>query len=281
MAYHLTRKWSKERILTEYLNTVYFGNGAYGIEAAARTYFGADPNHEGCGTPKRDVRQGAHAGRGRAARGDHRVAERLRPRRPPGRRQAPARRRAQEDARPGAHHAAQYHDALAAADRTTSSRRRGSTPGRAPSTSSPGSARASSTRSARRRRSRATCACAPRSTSSCSRPPSRPSTTTCPGPAARPRRWSCIDNKTAQVRAMVGGRDYQKSPFNLATQGQRQPGSSIKPFILAEALRQGIAPGAVYPSRKRYFRVPRAAASSSWSTTSRTSTPASRRSPTR
>ncbi len=45
MAYHLTRKWSKERILTEYLNTVYFGNGAYGIEAAARTYFSADPNH--------------------------------------------------------------------------------------------------------------------------------------------------------------------------------------------------------------------------------------------
>ncbi|MDX6728757.1 MAG: penicillin-binding protein [Baekduia sp.] len=50
MAYHLTRKWSKERILTEYLNTVYFGNGAYGIEAAARTYFSADPNHLGCGT---------------------------------------------------------------------------------------------------------------------------------------------------------------------------------------------------------------------------------------
>ncbi len=41
----------KERILTEYLNTVYFGNGAYGIEAAARTYFSADPNHKGCGTP--------------------------------------------------------------------------------------------------------------------------------------------------------------------------------------------------------------------------------------
>ena len=54
---------------------------------------------------------------------------------------------------------------------------------------------------------------------------------------------------------MVGGRDYDKAPFNLATQGQRQPGSSIKPFILAEALRQGIGPGAVFPSRKRYFRV--------------------------
>jgi penicillin-binding protein 1A len=64
-----------------------------------------------------------------------------------------------------------------------------------------------------------------------------------------------IDNKTGEVRAMIGGRDYDKAPFNLATQGQRQPGSSIKPFILAEALRQGIGPGAVFPSRKRFFRV--------------------------
>jgi len=64
-----------------------------------------------------------------------------------------------------------------------------------------------------------------------------------------------IDNQTGEVRAMIGGRDYDKAPFNLATQGQRQPGSSIKPFILAEALRQGIGPGAVFPSRKRFFRV--------------------------
>ena len=47
LAYHLTRKWSKESILRNYLNTIYFGNGAYGIEAAARTYFRA--NHPGCG----------------------------------------------------------------------------------------------------------------------------------------------------------------------------------------------------------------------------------------
>src|SRR5215218_4240659 len=46
LAYHLTRKWSKEQILRNYLNTIYFGNGAYGIEAAARTYFQA--NHPGC-----------------------------------------------------------------------------------------------------------------------------------------------------------------------------------------------------------------------------------------
>ena len=36
LAYQITRKWSKERILRNYLNTIYFGNGAYGIESAAR-----------------------------------------------------------------------------------------------------------------------------------------------------------------------------------------------------------------------------------------------------
>ena len=49
LAYQITRKWSKERILRNYLNTIYFGNGAYGIESAARTYFGFD--HPGCGEP--------------------------------------------------------------------------------------------------------------------------------------------------------------------------------------------------------------------------------------
>jgi penicillin-binding protein 1A len=39
LATKLDRKWSKERILTTYLNQVYYGNHAYGIEAAARTYF--------------------------------------------------------------------------------------------------------------------------------------------------------------------------------------------------------------------------------------------------
>jgi penicillin-binding protein 1A len=65
-----------------------------------------------------------------------------------------------------------------------------------------------------------------------------------------------IDNDTGQVRAMIGGRDYRKAPFNLATQGQRQPGSAFKPFILASALKAGIGPGSVWPSRKRVFSVP-------------------------
>ncbi|MGH7293146.1 MAG: transglycosylase domain-containing protein, partial [Myxococcota bacterium] len=40
LAYKLDKHWSKSKILTEYLNTIYFGEGAYGIEAAAQTYFG-------------------------------------------------------------------------------------------------------------------------------------------------------------------------------------------------------------------------------------------------
>ncbi|HEY5099562.1 MAG TPA: PBP1A family penicillin-binding protein [Gaiellaceae bacterium] len=40
LAWQLEQKWSKDEILTAYLNTIYFGNGAYGVERAARTYFG-------------------------------------------------------------------------------------------------------------------------------------------------------------------------------------------------------------------------------------------------
>ena len=40
LAYHLTHRWKKNKILTEYLNSIYFGNGAYGVESAARVYFG-------------------------------------------------------------------------------------------------------------------------------------------------------------------------------------------------------------------------------------------------
>ena len=39
LAWQLEQKWSKDRILTAYLNTIYFGNGAYGIQQASETYF--------------------------------------------------------------------------------------------------------------------------------------------------------------------------------------------------------------------------------------------------
>ena len=51
-----------------------------------------------------------------------------------------------------------------------------------------------------------------------------------------------IDNATGQVRAMVGGYNYYKDPYNLAVQGERQPGSSFKVFDLAAALLDGYGP---------------------------------------
>ena len=39
LAWQLEQKWTKDRILTAYLNTVYFGNGAYGVEQASKIYF--------------------------------------------------------------------------------------------------------------------------------------------------------------------------------------------------------------------------------------------------
>ena len=47
---------------------------------------------------------------------------------------------------------------------------------------------------------------------------------------------------------MVGGRNYHRSQFNLATQGERQPGSAFKPFVLATALQSGIAPSTTFVS---------------------------------
>ena len=57
-----------------------------------------------------------------------------------------------------------------------------------------------------------------------------------------------IDAHTGQVVAMVGGRNYHQSQFNLAAQGERQPGSSFKPFVLAAALRDGVAPSTTFVS---------------------------------
>jgi penicillin-binding protein 1A len=65
-----------------------------------------------------------------------------------------------------------------------------------------------------------------------------------------------IDNRTGEVRAMVGGSDYAQQPFNLATQGQRQPGSTFKPFVLTAALESGISAESVWSSRPKQFPVP-------------------------
>ena len=54
-----------------------------------------------------------------------------------------------------------------------------------------------------------------------------------------------MDVHTGRVIAMQGGFSYQHSVFNRATQGQRQPGSSFKPFVYAAALDSGYTPATI------------------------------------
>ena len=72
-----------------------------------------------------------------------------------------------------------------------------------------------------------------------------------PNPATDPSGAVVVlDPRDGFVRALVGGRDFfgpePEAKFDLATQGMRQTGSSFKPIVLAEALAQGISPEKVY-----------------------------------
>ncbi|HEY7497910.1 MAG TPA: PBP1A family penicillin-binding protein [Vicinamibacterales bacterium] len=54
-----------------------------------------------------------------------------------------------------------------------------------------------------------------------------------------------IDPTNGDVLALVGGRSFAESPFNRATQARRQPGSAFKPIIYAAALERGYSPGSL------------------------------------
>ena len=57
--------------------------------------------------------------------------------------------------------------------------------------------------------------------------------------------FMAMDVNTGRVIAMQGGFSYQSSVFNRATQAQRQPGSSFKPFVYAAALDSGFSPATI------------------------------------
>jgi penicillin-binding protein 1A len=260
LAYHLTRKWSKEQILRNYLNTIYFGNGAYGIEAAARTYFQA--NHPGC-DEKRGVNCAARLEPHEAALLAGMVAS---PSAydPIGNTEAALERRTivlrnmlQQDFLTQDQYAAAVDEPLPD---------RGDLQPPAEDTLYPyftswvkqqvvdrlgggqegarlafeGGLRVRTTIDGQLQ------AAAQEAIDNWL--PYRE------GPRAA---LVAIHNDTGEVRAMVGGDDYNELPFNLATQGRRQPGSAIKPFILAEALRQGVSPNSVWASKKMTFDVPK------------------------
>ncbi len=57
-----------------------------------------------------------------------------------------------------------------------------------------------------------------------------------------------IDARTGDVLALVGGRDFQASKFNRATQAHRQAGSAFKPVLYAAALERGYSPATILTS---------------------------------
>ncbi|MBM7605266.1 1A family penicillin-binding protein [Metabacillus crassostreae] len=62
-----------------------------------------------------------------------------------------------------------------------------------------------------------------------------------------------MDPKTGYVKALIGGRDYAESPFNRATQAKRQPGSSIKPLLYYAAVTKGFTPSTEMKSEPTSF----------------------------
>ncbi|MGH2898929.1 MAG: transglycosylase domain-containing protein, partial [Solirubrobacteraceae bacterium] len=259
LAYHLTRKWRKQKILTEYLNSIYFGNGAYGIESAARTYFGRDIDHVGCGKPEDRCASGlkpheaallagmvaspnaydpiAHPQAARNRRNivlakmleqgyltrteyDRGITETT----PPGAMIRPP--QAQAASKSSAYFATWVRQQII--DRY------------GPRQALLGGLRVQTTIDLGMQR---------RAEDAIGRWLGNPPF----GPHAS---LVAIDNKSGEVRAMVGGTDYDKVPFNLATQGQRQPGSAFKPFVLATAIRRGISPSSTWVSKRQVFNVP-------------------------
>ena len=54
-----------------------------------------------------------------------------------------------------------------------------------------------------------------------------------------------LDPTTGEVRALVGGRDYARSSYNRAVDGNRQPGSAFKAFVYAQALAEGLTASSI------------------------------------
>jgi penicillin-binding protein 1A len=62
-----------------------------------------------------------------------------------------------------------------------------------------------------------------------------------------------IDPKNGAIRAMVGGRDFRESQFNRAIQAKRQPGSAFKPFVYLAAIETGLTPATLLNDEPMVF----------------------------
>jgi penicillin-binding protein 1A len=260
LAYHLTRKWSKEKILTEYLNAIYFGNGAYGIESAARVYFGKRHGWGtagGCGSTRANMcasqlttpEAAFLAGIIQSPSGYDPIAH---PEAAKARRDTVLRYMRDQGYITPSEYADDIQDPLPTQADLTPPQEKSESPYftswvRQQAVDHFGPFKAFSGNL--------------QITTSLDLDLQRAAEQTIaqllpPGSGLPSASLVAIDNATGEVRAMVGGADYATSPFNLATQGQRQPGSTFKPFVLTTALLSGISPGSVWSSTQKQFPVP-------------------------
>jgi penicillin-binding protein 1A len=255
LAYHLTRKWTKQKILTEYLNTIYFGNGAYGIESAARIYFGKELNCGGnpddhCAALLNPSQAALLAGIVSSPYGWDPVAH---PQAGTQRRNFVLRKMRTQGYITQAEYDQDTHIALPTRNGIQPPTEAVTDPSAAffvdwvrqqmyshfGQRAFIGGLKVKTTLDLDLQQA---------AVSAVQSRFSDPS-----GPTAS---LVAIDNKTGEVRAMVGGPNYKRSSFNLATQGQRQPGSAFKAFVLAAALKKGISPDSVWASQQKEFTVP-------------------------
>ncbi|WP_191566625.1 transglycosylase domain-containing protein [Metabacillus idriensis] len=66
--------------------------------------------------------------------------------------------------------------------------------------------------------------------------------------------FMAMDPKTGYVKALIGGRDYAESTFNRVTQAKRQPGSTMKPFLYYAAVNKGFTPSTLLRSEPYTFK---------------------------
>src|SRR6476620_6997250 len=249
LAYRLERHWSKDKILTEYLNTIYFGEGAYGIEAAARTYFGRA--HPGCGTvtePCASVLEPWEAATLAAAIASPSAYDpKVYPENSLGRRNLVLEKMyeqgyiSQEQFEEGTKQALPSPTDIepptidSKAPYFTAYLRQQLVERYGASKAFFGGLKVQSTLDLQLQEA------------------AQEAVNSYLGYSPATASVVVIDNHNAGIKAMVGGPDFDTKPFNLATQGHRQPGSSIKPFTLLTALEQGISPYTEYPSEERFF----------------------------
>jgi penicillin-binding protein 1A len=249
LAYRLERHWSKDKILTQYLNTIYFGEGAYGIEAAARTFFGAA--HPGCGTPAEpcaSVLEPWEAATLAASIASPSAYDpKIYPENSLGRRNLVLEK--------------MYEQGYISQEQLAEGTKQAlPSPGdiEPPTLDSKAPYFTAYLRQQLVERYGASKAffsgLKVKSTLDLGlQEAAEEAVDSYLGYSPATASLVVIDNRNAGIKAMVGGPDFETRPFNLATQGYRQPGSSIKPFTLLTALEQGIPPETVYESAPQEF----------------------------